>query len=387
MIMKKILVFSVGRSDFDRYFPIIKYLNSKKQVDLRILISRAHYTKKFGCTYLEIKNKGFKIFNNNKSNSFRDTKEFIIKNLGDDISFISKKIIHFKPDLFIVMGDRYEMLAGPCAAIPLNVPVIHFYGGAVTEGAIDELVRHSITKMSHFHMVALPLYKKRLLQMGEEEWRVKAIGIPEIKYLKKQKKYSKKKILKNIGLDLNLPTLLFTFHPVTLEYKKIRKQINSILSAISRTKFQCVFSYPNADYGHSLIIQKIRNFVGKSKKYKIIKNSTAERYANLMRHCVAMVGNSSSGIVEAASFKLPVVNIGTRQDGKFKPKNVINVNTNVKSIQKAIKFVLSKNFAKKIKNLKNPYEMNISSAKIGKIILSLKTNDQLLRKKFINLNI
>ena len=377
--MRKILVFSAGRSDFDRYFPFINTLKNTKKVKIKIYVSKAHLVNKFGNTNKYIKKKGFDIINNSnfKNQNFSDQPLFISKILGEEIKLFSKYIKSFKPDLVFVMGDRYEMLAAPCAAIPFNIPVFHFYGGAITEGATDELVRHAITKMCHYHFVALDIYKKRLIQMGEESWRIKVTGIPNIKNLKK-KVFTVKKFSKIIGIDLTKKTILCTFHSSTLELDTLKQQLKALCDVIHKSGLQCVFTYPNADRGHDLIVKKINKFIKNNKKYLFIKYCSSEEYSNLMRHCSLMLGNSSSGIVEAASFNLPVINLGTRQDGKIKPKNVFDASYKDSQLLKLILSVKKKKVA-------NPYEKKILIKEFVNIVLNTNIDDKLLRKKFISI--
>ena len=377
--MRKILVFSAGRSDFDRYFPFINALKNTKKVKIKIYVSKAHLVNKFGNTNKYIKKKGFGIINNSnfKNQNFSDQPLFISKILGEEIKLFSKYIKSFKPDLVFVMGDRYEMLAAPCAAIPFNIPVFHFYGGAITEGATDELVRHAITKMCHYHFVALDIYKKRLIQMGEESWRIKVTGIPNIKNLKK-KVFTVKKFSKIIGFDLTKKTILCTFHSSTLELDTLKQQLKALCDVIHKSGLQCVFTYPNADRGHDLIVKKINKFIKNNKKYLFIKYCSSEEYSNLMRHCSLMLGNSSSGIVEAASFNLPVINLGTRQDGKIKPKNVFDASYKDSQLLKLILSVKKKKVA-------NPYEKKILIKEFVNIVLNTNIDDKLLRKKFISI--
>ena len=385
--MKKIFVLSVGRSDYDRYYPIINELNKYKKVKLFLFLTKAHQDKVFGKT-INFVNKQFKILkgrhakNDIKGNFMEGS---ITSSFSKDLLFLSKEIKKQKPDLLIVLGDRYEMLIGPIAAAPFNLPVIHFFGGAVTEGAIDELVRHAITKMSHFHFVAIENYKNRLIQLGEESWRIKKIGIHELKYLKKLKKVKINKLEKEQKFDFSSPYLLATYHPVTLELDKLDYQIKSFVKAIKKTKMNIIFTYPNADPGYEKIIKYINKNFKNKKKYKIIKNAGSTLYSNLIRNSSALIGNSSSGIVEAASFNKPAINIVTRQNGKYMPKNVINTGYSSNDIIRGIKLALTKKFNNKIRNLTNPYESNITIKRVANIILNLKANDKLLRKKFIGI--
>ena len=353
-------------------------------MNLYLILSSAHYASKFGNT-INFIDKKFRIIKPKKIyKSYPDKAAFLIKRFSEDLNFLSNNIQKYNPDILIVLGDRLEMLIGPIVSIPNNIPVIHFYGGAVTEGAVDELIRHAITKLSHYHFVALDDYKKRLIQLGEEKWRVKTTGIHGVNLLKSIKKININSLSKIIGIDLYKPYLLLTFHPVTLEQKKIKVQINSIVKAIKKTKLNTVITYPNADVGHNKIIKIILKEFSNKEKYRIIKNCGARVYSNLMQNCLAMVGNSSSGIVEAASFNVPVINIGTRQEGKFKPKNVIDCKYSWKDIYSKILKVKNKKLLKK-KYVKNPYEAKIPLKKIIKMILNINNKDKILRKKFIDI--
>jgi GDP/UDP-N,N'-diacetylbacillosamine 2-epimerase (hydrolysing) len=384
--MKKIFVLSVGRSDYDRYLPIINELKQTKKVNLHLIFSSAHYASKFGTTINYVDRK-FKIIKPKKTSILYSDKPLnLVNKFAEDLKFLSTNINKYKPDILIVLGDRYEMLLGPLAATPFNLPVIHFYGGAVTEGAIDELARHAITKLSHYHFVALNEYRKRLIQLGEENWRIKVSGIHALDNLKQIKKINNDIFSKKINLDLHAPYLLMTFHPVTLELKKTNYQINSLIKAIKKTKLNAIITYPNADVGNEKIIKAIKEKLNDKTKYKIIKNCGSQLYLQLMQRSLAVIGNSSSGIVEAASFNTPAINIGTRQDGKFKPKNVINCNYNWQDIYKKIMRVKNSNKIKISKNrIKNPYESKISIKNVVKLILSIKNNDKIIRKKFINI--
>ena len=376
----KILVYSVGRSDLDRYEPILKCLKNHRSVKLITVASYIHYLSVFGETYQYLEK--YNLQKRNKSKKLIDNPKYISENLANEINFTTKVITKQKPHIIIVLGDRYEMLAAPISAMPFNIPVVHFYGGAVTYGAIDELVRHSITKMSHFHLTAHDVYSKRILRMGEENWRVNTIGILNIVNLKKQKILNDRKVENILKLDLRDKTLLITIHPTTLDNLNLKDDIKNLLKAIKKTNMQAVFTYPNSDYGHKIIINSITNFCKKSKKYIFVKNLSLKLYPTLLKKCVAMIGNSSSGIVESASFSMPVVNLGARQDGKIHGKNIISCDFKYDNILKALNKVTSEKFLKSIKNLKNHYEPKISTDRICNLIIKLKSNQNLLKKKF-----
>lgn len=382
--MIKIIAYSSARSDTDRFFPFLNSLKKYKKVNLSVVASYIHYVDTFGDTIQHLK-KNFHVEGRKFGTKIlKDGPGEYGKNLATEINFLSNLFKRKKPHILILMGDRYEILAPSAAAIPFNIPIVHIYGGAVTLGAIDELIRHGVTKMSHLHLTAHYKYTNRLVNMGEEKWRIKTVGIPEIGNLRKQKKISIQNLKKEIFLDLRLKTLLVTLHPTTVNFKDIDKDIDSLLKALKKTEFQIIFTYPNSDLGHQKIIKKIKIFCKKNQNYVFIKNASISLYANLLKRCCVMVGNSSSGIVEAASFKLPVVNIGIRQDGKVKPKNVINTIFDEKEILKAIKKASSKKFKYSLKNLNNPYEKKIDLKKISSFILRSCKNSKILHKRFID---
>lgn len=380
--MIKIIAYSAARSDTDRFFPFLKAIKNQKNVKLSVIASYIHYIDTFGKTIRHLKKNFFIEKRRFKQKILNDNPNDLGKNLAKEIIHISNLFKKKTPDILILMGDRYEILSPAIAAIPFNIPIVHIYGGAVTHGAIDELVRHGITKMSHVHLTAHEKYSKRLIQMGEEKWRVKTVGIPEIKNLKKQKNKSINELKRLIKLDLRKKTLLVTLHSNTINLKNLDKEIDNLLNAITKKKFQTIFTYPNSDLGHKKIIKKLNIFCKKNKDCKIIKNASISLYANLLRKCCAMVGNSSSGIVEAASFKLPVVNIGNRQDGKVKPKNIINCEFKANKIMKAIEVATSEKFKKSIKNLSNPYDREVNLNEISRFILKICKNSKILKKKF-----
>ena len=382
--MIKIIAYSAARSDTDRFYPFLNSLKKQNNVNLSVVASYIHYIDTFGDTIQHL-NKNFNVERRKfVKNTLKDSPSLLGKNLAKEIVYLSDLFKKKKPDILILMGDRYEILAPATAAVPFNIPIVHFYGGAVTVGAIDELIRHGVTKMSHLHLTAHDKYSSRLVKMGEEKWRVKTVGIPEISNLRIQKNIRFENLKKKIFLDLRLKTLLVTLHPTTLNFNNIGKEVDSLLNVLKKTKFQIVFTYPNSDLGHQKIIKKIKFFCQKNQQCVFIKNASITLYANLLKKCCAMVGNSSSGIVEAASFKLPVVNIGMRQDGKVKPINVINTYFQEKKILKAIKKASSKKFKDSIKNLKNPYEKKIDLQKISSFILKSCKSSKILHKRFID---
>ncbi len=382
---KKIVIISAGRSDYSRFYPILENLLNAQNSKLFLYLTLANFNKTFD--YIKKFPKKLHILKNKYAQKkFKDDPNQIIKNQILDQEALASHTKKIKPDLMIVIGDRYEMLIGPMVAIPHNIPTVHFFGGAITEGAIDELVRHGLTKMSHFHFVLLDLYKKRLIQLGEEQWRIKKIGIPNLTNLKTFKFKSLESLSREYKFDFNKPFVIATFHPVTLELKKIKMQLNALIKTILSNKINAIITYPNSDASYNKIIKELIKKFKDKKKYLIVKNLGEVNYFSLMKHAKLILGNSSSGIVEAASFKLPAINIGSRQDGKLKPANVIDTGYSVQEIKNGIKKANTKKFLDKVKKLKNPYASNNNNKKIAKMILSIRPDQKFLRKKFINKN-
>lgn len=361
---KKGLIISVGRSDYDRYYPILEEFKKSKKIHAFLYLTDDHYDAKYGSTH-EFVNKKFNIIKKNYKRSSK-TK---IQRFSEDLILIDSSIKKIKPDFIVVLGDRYEMLLGPLACVPKKIPLLHFYGGAITEGSSDELVRHAITKMSHLHFVAHDEYKKRLVQLGEESWRIKITGVLSLQEIKKLKFLNKSKLSKFYNFDLSKPYAMFTYHPTTHEAKNIEKKIILILNVLKKKKLNVVITYPNADPMSTKIINFFKSSTKDKRKYLIVKNCGFKNYMNLSKFSEFMIGNSSSGLVESGTLKIPSINIGIRQKGKILPKNVISCGYNKFDILKAIKNTKSKSFKKKLKQLKNPYEKNYKRSNMITTIL------------------
>ncbi len=377
MKKKKIFIFSVGRSDYDRYFPIINELHVSKKTQVYLLLSKSHYLEKLGSTYKSIEKK-FKTLKNNKMKSGND----LVERFSYDILYIRKNIKKYMPDMIIVLGDRYEMLAAPISAAPFRIPVIHLYGGAVTEGAsLDELSRHAITKLSHSHYVLHEKYKQRIINsLGEEKWRVKTVGMHALSEMSNLKLFHKKQIEKKFNLRKK-NFILITLHSETINLEQIKKHLKILFNSIKKLPFEVIITYPNADPEHIKIINYINKLKENHENFKVIKNCGRKLYYSLMKHTKLMIGNTSSGIVEAASFRKPVINLGIRQTGKIKPKNVIDCKITLKSINIALKTALSEKFTKSISRIDNPYKPKIPLKKFCKLIINTKLDKKFIRKK------
>ena len=372
--MKKILIITERRADFSRFKPIIKLIQKDKKLDYQLIVTGLHLVKKYGYTINEINKDKFKIFS--KFKMFDN--EYFIKNDGAEmvraIGKVFLNISHLlkksKPDLILSGFDIAANFAISVAGAHMNIPVAHIQGGEVS-GTIDESIRHATSKFSNFHFTANKETKNRLIKLGEIPKNIFPVGCPSIDALLSENLINKKLIKKKFKIDLDETFLLVIQHPVTSEQDTL-SQINKTLSVIKNSKMQHLVVFPNNDSGSKKILQEI-----KKTNLNYVPTLTLSEYRTLLSGKMILLGNSSSGIHEAASFKVPVINIGSRQSGRYKPINVINVNYDKKEIEKAIKKVKSQSFYKKIKNIKNPYGDGKSALKIIQIIkkLNLKNFD------------
>lgn len=382
---KKIILYSSSRADIDRYVPILKKILQEKIFQPIIFLSSFHKLNQFGNYSYEIKKLKIKIIQSNFNKRLKDTYVSKVDHYCFDMKNLSKTLERNKPSFLILLGDRFEIISAAMPAILQNIPIVHFYGGSVTEGAIDDKIRHAITKLSNIHFVSNKSYLKRIIHLGEESWRIKLVGLDYLSELKNQKLLSKKNFYKKFNLSHNKKTLFATFHPVTLEKKDLNNQIRNFLTAIEKTNFQCIFTYPNSDMGFEIILKEIKKLIKKNKKkYFLLKKLNIEDYANLIKNCDIVIGNSSMGIVDTAIFKKPVINIGNRQKGKILPKNVINCSHNYEEILKCIKFSESSIFKKHLLNLKNPYNPKVYNLSKFLYNLMISKKNKINIKKFID---
>ena len=375
-------VISVGRSDYSIYLPILRRIKASKGLRLHLVIAGAHLSEKFGMTVRAIEADGFDIGDRVETTSASDTPKDVAQAMGEGLVRFARSYERRRPDLLLALGDRFEMYAAVSAAAPFGIPVAHLHGGESTEGATDELFRHAITKMSHLHFVAMEAYRDRVVRMGEEPWRVTVAGAPALDNLRELERLSAPDIEKGIDMSLNPPPLLVTFHPVTLEPGDTSRQLAELLDALEQIDAPMVFTYPNADAGHEWIIEAIRSFVRRHPRRRFLVNLGARLYFSLMGHAAAMVGNSSSGIIEAASFRLPVVNVGSRQRGRFHGKNVVDVDCESAAIVEAVRRVTQPSFPSSLSDLTNPYGDGFAAERIVSALEKIPLDRALIQKKF-----
>ena len=385
--MRSIGVVTVGRSDYGIYLPILKRIQKDGDLRLHMFVGGMHLRPEHGMTVARIEADGFSIVERIDMLTGADAPQDISDSMGRGVSGFARAFHRFSPDILVVLGDRFEMYSAALAALPFNIPVAHIHGGELTMGAIDDALRHSMTKLSHLHFVSTKKYAERVIQLGEEPWRVIVSGAPSLDNIDSIVFQDQTTLENHVGMDLSQPTLLVTFHPVTLEYSQVESQIDAVLHAIQNSGCQTIFTMPNADTGGSLVLARIRGYVESHTNSRLFDNLGTETYFSLMRCVSAMVGNSSSGIIEAPSFKLPVVNIGSRQEGRLRAGNVIDVDCVEAEILAGIKQAMSLSFKMQLRNMENPYRQDHSASEI--IVGHLRDiplNERLMRKSFHDLH-
>ena len=364
---KKIFLLTVGRSDFLRQLPILEELK-KKNLYIRLLISGSHKLKEFGQTIKDIKRSKTQFYDCS-INDYSFKSSGITNNILKATKKIDNIIRKNKPDIFVIFGDRYEMVAGALACFGKKILLVHIHGGSVTKGSFDDTIRHTLTKLSHFHYTPIKEYAKRIKQMGEEDFRVKVVGAPGLDYLKKYSQHINNEEIKKFTKE---DYILVCLHSETNNLKSLDAQLNCIGSLIKKTKINFVITYPNTDPGCLKIIKKFKNLKKNyPKKILLLKNAGSNFYY-LLRNSRMLIGNSSSGIVESATFNIPTINIGDRQEGKLIPKNVINSEFNKSKLQKLISLYSKK---ENFKKTKNPYGDGKSGQRIAKHLNNINLND------------
>lgn len=383
---RRVGVVSVARSDYGIYRPLLRRLADAADFDLALIAAGMHLMPEFGSTVEEIRTDGFTPAAEVGLDLRGDTPLAIARAMGAGTARFAEAYERLGLDLLFVLGDRYEMHAAAAAAVPFLLPLAHIAGGSLTRGTIDDSLRHSITKLSSLHFVETETHAARVRQMGEESWRVHLTGALNLDNIAELPVLPLAEMNRRFGLDLDVaePPLLVTFHPVTRDFAATRRHAEDLLAALAGAGQPAVFTYPNADTGGRVIIDLIDAFVRENPRARAVPNLGVAGYFSLMRHARAMVGNSSSGLIEAASFRLPVVNVGERQDGRLAPANVIHVPCAKDAILAGIRRATSTAFRDSIARLVSPYGDGRAAERIMAALRATDFADpRLIRKDFV----
>ena len=387
--MRKIAVLTGTRAEYGLLYWVMRGIQEAPALELQIIVTGMHLSPEFGLTVREIEKDGFAIAERVEILLSSDTEVAISTSMGLGMIGFAKAYERLKPELLVVLGDRFEILSAVAAAVPFRLPVAHIHGGESTEGAMDESFRHAITKMSHIHFPATRPYADRIIQMGESPERVYCFGAPGLDNVYKLSLLGKKELCQTLQLPDNRKMGIVTYHPVTLEKDTAELQIAVLLETLRGFRsIYWVFTLPNADTGGRLIGRIINKFVEKNPdRGKAFVSLGHLNYLSFLKHAVVMVGNSSSGLTEASSFELPVVNIGERQKGRIRAGNVIDVPICEKSeIASAIERAVSEKFRDSLRGLRNPYGDGQASVKIVEVLERVPL-DNITKKEFYKLEI
>jgi GDP/UDP-N,N'-diacetylbacillosamine 2-epimerase (hydrolysing) len=381
MIKRRICVVTGTRAEYGLLYPMLKEIQDRKDLCLQLVVTTAHWSNEFGLTYKKIEEDGFNIDEKIDNLLSSDKKSSIAKSTGLATILLSDGFERLSPDVVVLLGDRFETHAAATTAMLMNIPIAHIHGGEITEGAVDEQIRHSITKMSHLHFCSTEVYRRRIIQMGEDHSKVFNTGSPSIDNIISFELLSKDTLEEKLRWKFTNKCALFTYHPTTLANDDLEKDLMDIFSVLIDSGIGILFTYANADSGGRIINQKIEEFCKSNPgQFKVVKNLARLNYLSAMKYVDLLIGNTSSGIIEAASFDKPVVNIGDRQLGRLRGVNVIDCK--IKDLDKSIALALSSDFAIKCQNQENIYgDGNASKS----IVDELTSQPLSVVKKFIDI--
>mgnify|MGYP001387555304 CR=1 FL=1 len=385
MIKRKICVVTGSRAEYGLLYWLIKEVESDPDLELQLIVTGMHLSSEFDSTYKEIE-KDFKIHKKIDMRLSLDTSEGISRSMGIAQTYLSEAYKELKPDIIVVLGDRYEIFSAASAAMISRIPIAHIHGGEATEGLIDEAIRHSITKMSHLHFTAAEEYSKRVIQLGENPSKVFKVGGMGVENIKRLTLFPKEEFEKLIDFKLNIKNILVTFHPVTLEKNTSKKQFSEILESIDDLEnTNMIFTKTNSDTDGKIINSMIDEYTSKNQNKSIAITSMGQHnFLSALQYMDFIIGNSSSGLLEAPSFKIGTINIGDRQKGRIQAKSVIDCLPDKKNIKETIKKIYSNEFQKLLRNVKNPHGDGCASQKIVKVLKAVPLED-LLKKVFFNI--
>lgn len=384
---KKIAVLTATRAEYGLLKRLILSLIHMKELDVEVVVTGAHLSPDCGLTYKEIEKDGIPIAKKIDILLSSNSRSSVSKSMGLAMIGFAEYFEESRPDALLVLGDRYETLAVCCAAMNAGIPIVHLYGGETTEGAIDEAIRHSITKMSYLHFTSTEEYRKRVIQLGEKPERVFCVGALGIENALCEKKMSRKELSDKVGLDLTVPFGVVTFHPVTLE-TNAEMQCRELIKAMEYfPNYQFIITGANADYEGNLINQMFSEFAEQHQNVYFSLSLGLKSYLSALDHAAFVLGNSSSGLLEVPSFGIPTINVGNRQRGRIKADSVLDCKTEAQDIIRTVEYAMSDSFNEHIKECVNPYGDGNTTEKIIRVIREEWLNKEInLQKKFYDIS-
>ena len=379
-VRRRIAVVTTSRADYSHLYWPLRRLAEDARVELRLIVMGAHLSPEFGVTIHEIEKDGFAIAARIECLLSSDSDVGMAKTIGLATLSLSDVLGEMRPDILLLIADRYEMLAPAAVALALRIPIAHIEGGEISEGAIDDAVRNALTKMAHLHFTSTFAARDRIISMGEEPWRATRAGAPSLDHLRKSNLLSREEVAAKLSVQLEGSAMVIAYHPVTLAMDTLQ-EADELFAALRSVNSQLIFCYPNADAGSRALIARTTAFLAESGNGKLFVNLDAVTYWSLLRQAQVFLGNSSSGIMETASFAVPTVNIGERQRGRERAANVIDAPANREAVLSAIALARSSKFRESLRGMTNPYGDGTASEKIVDVLTSAPLGRELLAKK------
>ncbi len=380
---RKIAVVTTSRADYSHLYWPLRALSEHSLVNLQLIVLGAHLSPEFGATLREIEKDGFPIAARIECLLSSDSDIGMAKTIGVATLSLADHLGALRPDLLLLVADRYEMLAPASVALALRIPIAHIEGGEISEGAIDDAVRNALTKMAHVHFTSTFAARDRVISMGEEPWRVHRAGAPSLDHLKKSKLFTRDQLAEKLSLNLAIPSAVVAYHPVTLANDTL-EEANALFAALEQLPEQLLFCYPNADAGSRALIERTKSFLNARDSGRAFLNLDAVTYWSLLRQATLFLGNSSSGIMETPSFALPTVNIGIRQQGRERARNILDALANTEAILAAASKARSDAFRQSLEGMANPYGDGTASEKIAEVLTTAPLGPKLLIKRAIS---
>ncbi|HEX6772821.1 MAG TPA: UDP-N-acetylglucosamine 2-epimerase [Acidobacteriaceae bacterium] len=375
----KFAVVTTSRADYSHLYWPLKELDGHPDLDLKLIVLGSHLSPEFGRTVSEIERDGFAIAASLECLLSSDSDTGMAKSIGVAVLSLADCLAAMRPDVLLLIADRYEMLAPASVALALRIPIAHIEGGEISRGAIDDAVRNALTKMSHIHFTSTAGARRRVIALGEEPWRVHRAGAPSIDHLSKSRLLSKTEIEQALQIRLAIPTVVVAYHPVTL-LDDTNAEAEELLSALARIPHQLIFCHPNADAGSRDLRERMRSFLAERGSGRLFVNLPVIQYWSLLRHADLMIGNSSSGIMETASFALPTINVGMRQQGRERAKNVLDAQPTSASILECVQRATDPSFRASLAGMTNPYGDGHAAERIVEVLTTLPPRERLLVK-------
>jgi UDP-hydrolysing UDP-N-acetyl-D-glucosamine 2-epimerase len=376
---RTIAVVTTSRADYSHLYWPLKDLAAHPEVDLKLIVLAAHLSPEFGATVSEIERDGFPIAARIECLLSSDSDVGMAKTLGLAILGLADALAQIRPDLLLLIADRYEMLAPASVALTLRIPVAHIEGGEISEGAIDDAVRNALTKLAHIHFTSTDTARARVISMGEEPWRAHRAGAPSLDHIRRSTLLTRIELEGALGLALADEITVVAYHPVTV-FRDTTAEADAVFSALEDVRGQIIFCYPNADAGSHELMARIRSFCAAHSYAHLFVNLPSITYWSLLREARVLVGNSSSGIMEAASFALPVVNVGMRQQGRERGQNILDADATVESIQAQLARACEPVFRERLRTQRNIYGDGHAAERIVDVLMSTPL-DGLLHKR------